>query len=148
MGNEKSAMDVLVPKEKEIKIGGEVFVVKPFKVKDLVYFSREIQAAFISIKKKYPKLEFKDAETSMLLPLFLSEAERLIGLFARSIGKERIWLEDQADVVGFSALTACILYSQGCLCLIIIICFFYLLSFLILLINLQYLRCMPTEFHR
>lgn len=101
---DKSSIEVLVPKEKAINIGGEVFIVKPFKVKDLVYFSREIQEAFVSIRKKNPKLEFKEAEASVFLPLLLSEAERLIGLFARAIGKERIWLEEQADVVGFSSL--------------------------------------------
>ncbi len=104
MSGEKSSTDVLVPKEKEVKIGGEVYIVKPFKVKDLIYFSREIQEAFISIKKKNPNLQFKEADAAVFLPLLLSEAERLIGLFARAIGKERIWLEDQADMVGFSAL--------------------------------------------
>lgn len=104
MGEDKSSIDVLVPKEKAIVIGGETYVVKPFKVKDLVYFSREIQEAFVSMKKKNPNLKFKENEGLILLPLLLSEAERLLGLFARAIGKDRNWLEEQVDVVGFSAL--------------------------------------------
>lgn len=106
MGNEekKSDMQVLVPKEKEITIGGEVYVVKPFKVKDLVFFSREIQAAIIAIREKNPDLKFKESEMASIIPLLMQEAERLIGLLARAIGKEKIWLEEQVDVVGFSAL--------------------------------------------
>ena len=102
--SKKSSLEVLVPKEKEIVIGGEVFVVKPYKVKDLVFFSREIQDAFVSIKKKQPDLQFKETETAVFLPLLFGESERLIGLFARAIGKEKVWLEESADVAGFSAL--------------------------------------------
>ena len=100
----KSSMEILIPKEKEITIGGEIFVVKPFKVKDLVFFSRELQAAFVSIKKKNPNLKFKANEAAAIIPLLMSEAERLIGLLARAVGKEKIWLEESADMVGFSAL--------------------------------------------
>ena len=100
----KSDMTVLVPKEKEVVIGGEVYVVKPFKVKDLVFFSREIQAAIVAIKEKNPNLKFKESEMAAIIPLLMQEAERLIGLLARAVGKEKIWLEEQADIVGFSAL--------------------------------------------
>ena len=73
-------------------------------VKDLVFFSRELQAAFVSIKKNNPDLKFKESEAAAIIPMLLSEGERLIGLLARAIGKEKIWLEESADIVGFSAL--------------------------------------------
>ena len=103
---EKSSTEVLVPVEHRVDIGGETFVVRPFSVKDVVFFTRDLFDGLKAIKDKYPSLDFKPEDTLAYMPALLDEAPRLFGLLARSIGKDAEWLQEQRDLVGVSKLFA------------------------------------------
>ena len=102
MGN--SSVDSLVPKEKPVTLCGVSYIVKPYKLKDLVFFSREITDALGEIKRKNPTMEFKESNAMNLLPLFLEEAERLVGLMGRAVNKDKAWMEENLEMVDFSEL--------------------------------------------
>jgi hypothetical protein len=100
----KAASEVLVPSEKKIKINGENLVVKPFSVKDLIFFARDIMDGMAEVKKKYPTLSFGPEDILQYFPALLDEAPRLFNLLARAVQKEGSWLESSTDLVGVSAL--------------------------------------------
>ncbi len=102
----KSDSEVLVPVEQKVNIGGEEFVVKPFSVKDIIFFTRDLVDGLQAIKAKYPSMEFSKEDVFKYMPLVLDEAPRLFGLLARSVGKDCEWLENQHDLVGVSKLFA------------------------------------------
>jgi hypothetical protein len=104
--NEKSDSEVLVPVEHKVEIGGKKFVVNPFSVKDIISFTRDLIDGLAAIKEKYPAMEFKSEDAFKYFPAILDEAPRLFGLLARSIGKDKDWLESQTDLVGVSKLFA------------------------------------------
>ena len=106
MAKEKSDSEVLVPQYKTVKIGGETFQVKPFSVKDIIYFTRDLIEGLKAIKEKYPSMQFEKDDVFQFMPLVIDEAPRLIGLVARAIGKDGVWLEYQTDLVGVSELFA------------------------------------------
>lgn len=100
----KSESEVLIPQYKTVKIAGVTYEVKPFSVKDVVFFTRDLIEGLSTIKQKYPSLEFKQEEVLVYLPILLDEIPRIIGLIARSIGKDQEWLEAQNDLAGVSEL--------------------------------------------
>lgn len=100
----KKDSEILVPKLQVVTIGGEQFEVKPFSVKDVIHFTRELVEGLGAIKKQYPSLDFKPEDILQYLPAVLDEVPRLLGLLAMSIGKDQAWLESQSDLVGVSKL--------------------------------------------
>jgi len=96
--------EILVPQFRTVKISGKQFEVKPFSVKDIIFFTRDLIEGLSKIKEKYPSLEFKQEDLLVYFPLVVDEAPRLFGLLARAIGQEREWLEEQTDLVGVSEL--------------------------------------------
>lgn len=103
MVKEKSASDVLVPEKKKIKIGQEEFEVRPYSVKDIIHFTRDLFEGLSAIKSKYPSLEFKNEDMLQYFPLLLDEAPRLINLMALAIDKDGEWLQKQ-NMSAFSEL--------------------------------------------
>ena len=99
-----SDVDTMVPMEKTVTIGKETLKVRPYSVKDVIYFTRELMDGLRNIKTKYPSMEFKNEDILQYFPLVIDESPRLIGLLARAIGKEGKWLEEQTDLVGVSKL--------------------------------------------
>lgn len=106
MKKDASGTETLVPVEQKVKIGSEEFVVRPFSVKDVVFFTRDLFDGLKAIKDKYPSLDFKPEDTLTYMPALLDEAPRLFGLLARSIDKNAEWLQNQRDLVGVSKLFA------------------------------------------
>lgn len=102
----KTDSEVLVPLKREVTISGISLEVRPFTVKDIIHFTRDLVEGLSAIKAKYPSLEFKTEDMLQYLPLVLDEAPRLFGLLAASVDKDREWLENQADLVGVSKLFA------------------------------------------
>jgi hypothetical protein len=100
----KPDSEVLVPTEQTVIISGEKLVVKPFSVKDIIFFTRDLVDGLQVIKEKYPSMEFSNEDILKYMPLVLGEAPRLFGLLARAIDKEGEWLENQHDLVGVSKL--------------------------------------------
>lgn len=103
---EESKLDIdkMVVRERKVTITGESFIVKPFTVRDLIFFSRELVEAAKVVNDAYPNLDFKKTNPLKYLPLLIDEVPRLIGLMARSIGKDEEWLSSQTDLTGFSEL--------------------------------------------
>lgn len=99
-----SNAEVLIPEYKKVKISGQTFEVKPFSVKDVMYFTRDLIGGLSAIKEKYPNLDFKPEDVFQYMPLVLDEAPRLFGLLARSIGKDGDWIQEQNDLAGVSEL--------------------------------------------
>ena len=102
----KSEMEVVVPAISEVEIGGVKYTVKPFSIKDVVYFTRDLFEGLGSLRKKYPEIGNDANKTTLVqyIPALLDEAPRLFGLFARAVGKDGAWLEEQTDLVGVSKL--------------------------------------------
>ena len=100
----KLDLEVLVPTVRRVAISNQEFVVRPFSVKDVVHFTRDLVEGLSAIKKQYPSLEFKPEEVLQYLPMVLDEAPRLFGLLASAIDKDKEWLENQSDLVGVSKL--------------------------------------------
>jgi hypothetical protein len=103
----KSDVEVMVPKTKRVKISGKEYDVRPFNMKDVIHFTRDLFEGFSKIQSKYPSLNFdtkNPAEMLKFMPLLLDEAPRLFGLFARAIEKDGTWLENQSDIGGVSEL--------------------------------------------
>ena len=98
--------EVLVPQKHVVTIEGIQYEVRPFSVKDVIHFTRDLVEGLSAIKKKYPSLEFKPEDMLQYLPLVLDEAPRLFGLLAAAVDKEGEWLEKQSDLVGVSKLFA------------------------------------------
>jgi hypothetical protein len=101
-------VNVLVPIERSVKIGNEMLTVKPFSIRDVVYFTREIVEGLNAVKVKYPAMDFKKEDVLHYAPLVLDEVPRLFNLLARAIGKDGEWLQNQTDLVGVSNLFAVI----------------------------------------
>ena len=106
MEKQKSDSEVLVPQRQVVTISGKKFEVRPFTVKDIIHFTRDLVEGLSAIKAKYPSLEFKSEDMLQYLPLVLDEAPRLFGLLAAAIDKDREWLEKQEDLPGVSKLFA------------------------------------------
>lgn len=106
MAEQKTDSEVLVPAVRKVVINGEELVVRPFSVKDVIHFTRDLVEGLSAIKAKYPSLEFKTEDALQYLPLVLDEAPRLFGLLAAAVNKDGPWLEDQSDLVGVSKLFA------------------------------------------
>jgi hypothetical protein len=106
MAKEKTPSEILVPPRQTVTISGDKFEVRPFTVKDIIHFTRDLVEGLSAIKSKYPSLEFKAEDTLQYLPLVLDEAPRLFGLLAAAINKDREWLEKQEDLPGVSKLFA------------------------------------------
>lgn len=106
MEKQKSDSEVLVPPRQVVIISGKKFEVRPFTVKDIIHFTRDLVEGLSAIKAKYPSLEFKSEDMLQYLPLVLDEAPRLFGLLAAAIDKDREWLEKQEDLPGVSKLFA------------------------------------------
>lgn len=104
MDSSKSSAEIMVPSEKKIKIYGQEFTVKPFSLKDVIFFSRDLMDGLLQIQKKHPDMKFEPQDAVQFIPALLDEAPRLVGLFARAIGKDGPWLEECHDLVGVSAL--------------------------------------------
>ena len=104
----KSETEKLVPVEREVKIAGEVYKVRPFSVKDIVFFTRDLFEGLAALKAKYPDLGSANDKTTMIeyIPALLDESPRLFGLMARAVDKDREWLESCTDLVGVSELFA------------------------------------------
>ena len=106
MEKQKSDSGVLVPQRQVVMISGKKFEVRPFTVRDIIHFTRDLVEGLSAIKAKYPSLEFKNEDMLQYLPLVLDEAPRLFGLLAAAVDKDREWLEKQEDLPGVSKLFA------------------------------------------
>lgn len=106
MEKQKSDSEVLVPQRQVVIISGKKFEVRPFTVRDIIHFTRDLVEGLSAIKTKYPSLEFKNEDMLQYLPLVLDEAPRLFGLLAAAVDKDREWLEKQEDLPGVSKLFA------------------------------------------
>jgi len=99
----KQDSELLVPLRKTVTIGREELEVRPFSVKDIIHFTRDLVEGLSAIKAKYPSLEFKNEDMLQYFPLLLDEAPRLINLMALAIDKDGEWLQAQ-NMSAFSAL--------------------------------------------
>ena len=106
--NEKTDVEIMLPRTATVKFDGEAHTVTRYSVSDLIFFQRELAAAFKSIQTKVPGLEFKSENSIQILALLFDESERLLGLLARAIKKDKEWLEKQEDLAGFSDLFAAV----------------------------------------
>ena len=108
MVEKRTDVEKMIPRTATIKFDGVAYTVTRYSVSDLVFFQRELAAAFKSIQTKEPGLEFKNENTIQILALLFDESERLLGLLARAIKKDKEWLEKQEDLAGFSDLFAAV----------------------------------------
>lgn len=106
MTKQKQDSEVLVPEIQRVTISSVEYEVRPFSVKDIIHFTRELVEGLSAIKAKYPSLEFKTEDALQYLPLLLDEAPRLFSLLARAINKDGEWIQEQNDLVGISKLFA------------------------------------------
>ncbi len=95
---------IFIPKEDKVTISGEVCAVKPYSIRHVIGFTRELMEVFKNIKEKYPEMDFKEEDVAKYLPLLLDESDRLIDLVALAINKDGEWLGKQNDLKGFSEL--------------------------------------------
>ncbi len=104
MSQEKTNSEVLVPQYKTVIIAGTKYEVKPYAIKDIMHFSRDLVEALVHFKEKYPTLAFKEEDFLLFMPIMLDEAPRLFEMMARSIGKDGTWIQEQHDLAGISEL--------------------------------------------
>jgi len=101
--DKKSDVDIFIPKEYWVEIEGEKFKVERYSIEDMVNFSRELIDIAMSVAGR-PDVDLKNLSAGDAAALLLPELNRLVGILAKAIGKDREWLLKKRDIEGFSNL--------------------------------------------
>ena len=99
-----SDSEVVIPKTAVVCIEGVKYEVKPYCVKDLIKFGRELVEGLKVIQTKFPGEDLGKLNMITLLPVLLDEVPMLAGFIALSIDKDSEWLSNSRDLVGVSNL--------------------------------------------
>ena len=90
MSSSKDEVEIMLPQGKLIRIAGKDFVIKPFVIKNRLYFIRIVAEAVLGL--------VNDNKTLNILNIMDVMGEKIVDIYVIVLGEKKEWLEQNVTI--------------------------------------------------